>query len=44
MHNQGIHIQILIQENKMISTAEDSKRNRAIPITLRNVIIALEIR
>jgi len=42
MHNQGIHIQRLIQENKIISTAEDSKRKRTISITIRDIIIALE--
>jgi hypothetical protein len=31
-------------EDKIISTAEDEKRNWAILITLRNLTIALEIR
>jgi hypothetical protein len=43
IHNYGIHIQTLIQENKIISTAEDSIRKKTI-ITSRDIIIALEIR
>jgi len=42
MHNRGINIQTLIQENKIISTAEDSKRKKTISITLKDIIIARE--
>jgi len=31
-------------KDKIISAAEDSKRNKSISITLRDVIIGLEIR
>ncbi len=42
--SKKIDFPLISMTDKLISAAEDSKLNRAIYITLKNVIIALEIR